>query len=139
MFLKLTRKIYTDKSTIGELEVDGKFQCFTLEDVVRVFKIFGETAIPQGIYDISFKHSTHFNKLMPYIENVKGFTSIMLHWGNWAKNTLGCPLVGKTKDVDFIGKSKEAFEELWEKFNAAFSLQEHFTIEIIDTKPARII
>ena len=35
MELKLIRKEFTDRSTIGELYVNGKFECFTLEDKDR--------------------------------------------------------------------------------------------------------
>ena len=39
MELKVLRKELTARSTIGELHVDGKFECFTLEDAVRPVKI----------------------------------------------------------------------------------------------------
>lgn len=42
-------KLVTNDSTIGELSVDGKFECFTLEDRVRPVKIKGEAAIPLGL------------------------------------------------------------------------------------------
>ncbi len=35
MNLLLLRNVFTDKSTIGDLLVDGNFFCYTLEDVVR--------------------------------------------------------------------------------------------------------
>ena len=35
MELRLERKWFTPRATIGELHVDGVFECFTLEDVVR--------------------------------------------------------------------------------------------------------
>ena len=52
MDLQLIRKQFTEHSTIGELSVDGAFECFTLEDVVRPVKIKGMTAIPAGSYEI---------------------------------------------------------------------------------------
>ena len=53
MELRLERKWFTPKSTIGELSIDDAFQCFTLEDVFRPGDIFqvkvpGATAIPEG-------------------------------------------------------------------------------------------
>ena len=33
--LQLARTVFSDQSTIGELRVNGAFECFTLEDVVR--------------------------------------------------------------------------------------------------------
>ena len=46
MQVQLIRKVFTDQSTIGELSVNGAFECFALEDKVRPVKIKGETAIP---------------------------------------------------------------------------------------------
>jgi hypothetical protein len=48
MQLKVVRRIFTGNSTIGQLSLDGRFECFTLEDVVRPQKVFGETAIAAG-------------------------------------------------------------------------------------------
>ena len=38
MKLKLTRKTYTKTSTIGDLQINGKFECHVLEDPVRAEK-----------------------------------------------------------------------------------------------------
>ena len=52
MKLVLQRKWATEVSTIGELSIDGKWECYVLEDVVRPagVKIAGKTAIPAGTY-----------------------------------------------------------------------------------------
>jgi hypothetical protein len=52
MKLILKRLHKTDKSTIGELSIDGKFEAYTLEDVERDTKVFGKTAIPKGTYEV---------------------------------------------------------------------------------------
>ena len=46
MELQVKRTDLTDESTIGELSVNGKFECYALEDKVRPVKIAGKTAIP---------------------------------------------------------------------------------------------
>lgn len=139
MNLTLTRKTYTNNSTVGELEVDGSFQCFTLEDVAREFKIMGRTAIPAGEYDISFTYSPKYNKTYPLLDDVKNFTGIRIHSGNSDKDTEGCILVGTNKGVDWIGGSRTAFAELYEKFIGALSLQERIKIKIIDTQKPRLL
>lgn len=48
MQITVKRLHKTDTSTIGELSIDGLFQCYTLEDAERAVKIKGETAIPKG-------------------------------------------------------------------------------------------
>lgn len=127
MNLTLIREEYTTESTIGRLLVDGLFLCYTLEDVVRAegVKIYGETAIPAGEYSLTMRYSPRFKKLLPLIYNMPDnsiqdgrgirFDYVMFHWGNEAKDSHGCPLLGLTKNVNFVGNSKKAFEKLIEK------------------------
>lgn len=112
MNLKILRKEFTPASTIGDLYVDSHFFCFTLEDVAREtgVKIPGKTAIPPGQYEVVIDFSNRFQKNMPHILNVPMFDGIRIHAGNTAADTEGCPLLGMTKDKDFVGKSKLAFE-----------------------------
>ena len=44
----LKEQTSSENSTIGELSVDGQFECYTLEDKVRPVKIKGVTAIRRG-------------------------------------------------------------------------------------------
>jgi Family of unknown function (DUF5675) len=118
MDLKLVRKIFTEQSTIGELFVDGKFECFTLEDKVRPVKIHGETAIPEGIYEVIINFSPRFKRQLPRLLKVLNFEGILIHPGNSAVNTDGCILVGTTKSKDFIGNSRVAFNALFPKLEA---------------------
>jgi hypothetical protein len=119
--LNLRRYIFTDKCTIGELTIQGNpFKCYVLEDTVRNegVKIYGETAIPSGIYKVVFQQSAHFKREMPYLQNVKNYTGIMIHWGTKIKDTLGCLLVGKNlKKIDEtlyeISDSRRSFDELF--------------------------
>jgi hypothetical protein len=75
--------------------VDGKHFAYTLEDVSRDVKVYGETAIPAGEYDIIVDYSHHFGKELPHILNVQGFEGVRCHGGNTAHDTLGCILIGK--------------------------------------------
>ena len=65
MDLQLIRKEFTQRSTIGELSVDGQFECYTLEDMVRPVKIKGMTAIPAGAYEVVVTFSARFQRLLP--------------------------------------------------------------------------
>ena len=115
MKLELTRLVRTEKSTIGELYVNGKFECYTLEDVERKEKVYGETAIDKGTYQVVVTYSNAFKQNMPLLLNVPKFQGIRIHSGNTAKNTLGCILVGQTRSVDFIGNSRSAYKSLFSK------------------------
>ncbi len=134
MDLKVIRKQFTDKSTIGDLFVNDQFECFTLEDVVRPIKIKGMTAIPAGMYEVVINFSARFNKLLPLLLNVPNFDGIRIHPGNTDKDTEGCILVGQTKNVDFIGSSRVAFAALFNKLQAA-AAQEKIFITITEERP----
>ena len=84
MKLLLKRLHKTQNSTIGELYVDGKFECYTLEDVERKEKIYAKTAIPKGTYQVIINMSNRFKKLMPLLLNVPNFEGVRIHTGNYA-------------------------------------------------------
>ena len=119
MQLKVVRKEFTSRSTIGELYVDDTFECFTLEDVARPVKIPGMTAIPERTYCVIVSFSARFQRLLPELQDVPNFTGVRIHPGNTDADTEGCILVGQTKATDFIGKSRAAFDVLFPKIQAA--------------------
>lgn len=109
MNIEVIRTTKTDKSTIGEMYIDGQFFCHTLEDVVRDKKIYGETAIPTGKYEVIVNYSNRFKQQMPLLLNVPNFEGIRIHIGNDSSSTSGCLLIGMTKADNFIGQSKVAY------------------------------
>ena len=132
MKLTLHRTTYTDESTVGELDVDGVLECFTLEDVVRAdgIKVFGETAIPAGHYDVQLTMSPRFRRVLPLLIDVKNFVGVRIHPGNSAKDTEGCILVGRSTRANWIGESRVAFEALFKKLSAATARGEPITLVI---------
>jgi len=136
MKLKLVRDTFTGITTIGKLYINGVFECYTLEDKDRYLEIHPHdkidhvSAIPRGIYKVELRYSPHFKAITPHLIDVNGFAYVLIHWGNYAKDTDGCILVGKTKGENFIGNSKAEFKLLMEKLKIAFSSNEEVTIEI---------
>lgn len=122
MKLHLKRLHKTGKSTIGELSIDGVFECYTLEDIERPVKIKGITAIPKGTYKVGISMSTRFKKELPILFNVPNFTGVRIHSGNVAENTEGCILVGNSRSLDFIGESRKAFNKLFAKMKLATAI-----------------
>lgn len=114
------KRIYkTDTSTIGELLIDGVWECFTLEDVERKVKVKGETAIPKGTYKVIINESNRFKRLLPLLLNVPDFEGVRIHSGNTNHDTEGCILVGKTMNKNYIGDSRKAFDKLFKKMQLA--------------------
>ncbi|MEG0108878.1 MAG: DUF5675 family protein, partial [Lachnospiraceae bacterium] len=112
MKLLLKRKFKGETYTIGDLFIDGKFFCNTLEDKVRILpllchetaqgracqcqeKVYAQTAIPAGTYKITMEYSPRFKRVLPYLHDVPHFLGILIHSGNNEAASSGCLLVGK--------------------------------------------
>lgn len=157
MEIKVLRTQLGSEATNGTLYIDGVEECFTLEDEVRSGpKVYGETAVPAGKYDITFRtiggfhtktlkyyDSKHgfgpgWHRGMLWIRDVKGFKFILIHPGNDQFDTYGCLLVGQTqedlnKNKDgFIGRSRAAYEALYPKVRDALLAGEKVTIEYVN-------
>lgn len=127
MRLTLIRRWNKKDYCIGDLYIDGKWFCNTLEDVdrglddlmpledIKKMKVKGETAIPTGIYQVLLTYSPKYKKIMPLINNVKGYSGIRIHSGNTAKDTEGCLLVGKNKEVGKVLESRNTFNALFKR------------------------
>ena len=119
MVITVKRLYKTENSTIGELLIDGVFECFTLEDKERPVKIKGETAIPKGTYKVIINQSNRFKRLLPLLIDVPNFEGVRIHSGNSNHDTEGCILVGQTRNKNYIGQSRKAFEKLFKKMQVA--------------------
>jgi hypothetical protein len=143
MELQLKREIFTDISTIGTLTIDGKFECYILEDkdrginntltleqILRV-KVYGKTAIPYGRYEVDWTMSARFKKMMPILLNVIGWSGIRIHSGNSELDSLGCLLCGTRKLSNRITESTIATNKLYAKIEAAKKQGQRIFITIV--------
>lgn len=112
MNLNLVRKWKTTESTIGELSIDGIFECYILEPA-------GQKAILEGTYPVVITYSPRFRRQLPLLEGVPGRSGIRIHPGNTAADTDGCPLPGQTRGADWVGRSRAAFDLLFAKLKTA--------------------
>ncbi len=67
---------------------------------------------------------------MPHVEDVPNYTGVLIHWGNYAKDTEGCVLVGFTQAKDFIGRSRDAFESVFNLIQGAIDKGEKVELEV---------
>ena len=138
MLLEVKREPSARGCTLGSLYVDGEFECFTLEDVVReipeeaveTWKIPGDTAIPSGTYEVIVNMSARFGKLLPLLLKVPGFEGVRIHSGNIAADTEGCILVGARKADAAVLESRAAFRPLLAKIQAAVARGEAVRVRI---------
>lgn len=106
--LELRRRQPANGCLIGELFLNGKFFCYTLERV--------GVAIPTGVYQVLLNVSPRFHKLMPLLvgAHVPASWGVRMHCGTKPAHTDGCVLVGLAKmpNNQQIYKTLEAFEQL---------------------------
>lgn len=135
MKILVQRDIFTDKSTTSKVYVDDKFFCYGLEDVDRKLecnpecKVYGETAIPRGEYKVIIDFSQRFQKLMPRVLDVPGFTGVRIHPGNTQADTHGCLLVGTGRGADVVTNSRAAYGKLLDLIEEALDRGKEVTIE----------
>ena len=132
MKLQVVRTQFGKDATNGLLFINGVFECYTLEDQYQAVKVMHETCIPEGTYDIKFRKTGGFHARyseryknahygMLHIQDVPGFTYILIHTGNTDEHTSGCLIVGETQqdlDINFngmVGSSAVAYKKMYAK------------------------
>lgn len=131
--LEVVRFAPGDESTLGAMyELDGderRFLCFTLEDEARDQKVYGETCIPVGTYEVVLRTVGGFHgrygetfaeihKGMLWLQNVPGFEYVLIHCGNDDDDTDGCILVGNSctqnaTEAGALGSSRDAYRRVY--------------------------
>lgn len=87
--------------------------CWSLEDPVRNTKVYGDTAIPAGRYQL-VPHDLHGSGvIVPKLLNVPFFDSTCIHVANSTKEILGCIAPGSSVEgFKYIRDSRTAFRDL---------------------------
>lgn len=126
-------KIYVERfndtgdATLSIVLIDGKFECYGLEDEHRDIKVFSETRVPNGTYTVKLrtegghhaKYSLKFPDLhegMLHVTEVPNFKWILIHIGNTDEDTAGCLLVGTLPaSRATISRSTVAYKKFYKK------------------------
>lgn len=146
LFILLRNYLKTDY-TIGHLYLKGERLCDILEDPVRDHnkdgdlndpgegKIYGNTAIPYGMYEIIMSYSPKFRRYLPLLVNVPHFEGIRIH-GTTSKvatnkNTHGCLIPGENKVRGGVIKTLEYEQKIIEVINKHLRIGEKVYINIV--------
>ena len=134
--IRIERRWKKERYTIGRLYVDGVYWFNTLEDTdrglhsgmsvntIREQKVYGETAIPRGQYEVRLSYSAKFSGkiwakkydgLVPEILRVKGFSGVRIHPFNRPEESLGCIGPGLNTKVGQITDSIQCYYRLMDK------------------------
>ncbi|MEO6901532.1 MAG: DUF5675 family protein [Bacteroidia bacterium] len=125
--LEINRLSDDGKQTLGNLNVIGaSFSCKTLE-LPYLDNKFQVSCIPCGTYIVkkrwSLKFGNHF-----HVTNVPNRSFVLIHFGNYYTDILGCILVGDAfKDINHDGlkdvtNSKVTLKKLYEIMPNEFKL-----------------
>lgn len=128
MKITIHRELITD-ATIGSLSVisdEGEeiFSCKTLEPKIEGLQRNKRLRIPAGKYGLEWHDSPRFKQRLPLLHNIEVSRdrNILIHVGNYLKDTDGCILVGKNyiqrEDGAMITKSKDTLKALFEVLNS---------------------
>lgn len=124
------------KSTLGELYIDNKFFCFTLErEWLDNEKYI--SCIPAGKYSCKPYSSPKIKGVIKYknvteITNIPNRDKILVHAGNYYLDTLGCILVGDSykekvkargEDTVAVYNSKTTLKRFFDKVGRDFELE----------------
>jgi Family of unknown function (DUF5675) len=114
---KIIRIQQKGQSTLSHLYINDIFQCYLLEDAIRLIKVKKETALFAGKWTMRLNTEGAMNqeyaKRFPVLHKgmieilTDQFQSTYIHIGNFIRHTEGCPLVGTTYNVD--EKDKQNF------------------------------
>lgn len=132
MKIIVDRYLSNAEATLSRVSVyDGVtriFRCYGLEDEFREEKVHSETRIPAGRYTVGVRteggfHGRYskdrrfrdFHRGMLHVLDVPGFEFILIHVGNYEKDTAGCLLVGETRSEHLfeIYRSSPAYRKLY--------------------------
>lgn len=135
-------------STLGALFIDDKFACFTCEDQFQTKKVYGETRIPAGRYQLKLRREGRFHQRyaakfpgfhlgMLWLQDVPGFEYVLIHIGNTDDDTAGCILVGfggETNDQGGgkITNSTLAYTSIYPKIAIPLDRGQEVFINIVD-------
>ena len=143
MEILIQRRYKKEAYTIGKMLINGEYFCDTLEDKdrglsqsmqlsqIKKLKVYGKTAIPTGEYSVKMTLSPHFNRVLPLVENVKGFDGIRIHNGQNADHSLGCILVGKNKIKGGLIDSRLTIDKLVMLLNGPEAIKEPIKLKIV--------
>jgi hypothetical protein len=145
MLIEVKKIMEFPDRTLSQMTIDGKHFCFVLEDGHRDVKVAGETRIGEGLYDVVQRTIGGFyedyrakfgHKFSIQIKDVPNFEQILIHIGNFPKDTRGCLLIAydiittATPTRVELRRSTDCYKVFYILVEAAFRRKEAVQIKI---------
>lgn len=147
--LLLERKYFKPRYTVGTLSYTGSdgcrhALCDTLEPpsahtrqgsslrYIQFKKGLGFRAVPLGAYEVRMAESRRFGRRLPRLVGVPGFRGVLIHEGNYPKDTAGCILPGWNRRRGMVCNSRSALAKVIELMNEAEGNGKKVTLAIFE-------
>ena len=119
----VTRLFRNNDETIGIFSTEGRIICYSLEDEKRTVKVYGETRIPAGTYNVTLRYEgghykrykekfPNWHKGMLWIRDVPNFKWILIHIGNDEDDSAGCILCATDSHIGAGNRYKILFSTI---------------------------
>ena len=127
--------------------------CWGIEDERRETKVFAETCIPTGTYELALRTHGGFHERyklrfpdmhigMIQVMGVPNFSDILLHIGNDEGDTAGCYCVGLVPVIigegggDFeVGRSTDAYRKIYPMITTPLAEGERCVVTYLERRP----
>lgn len=143
----------SEKSTVSSVTINGLDFGYVLEDDEDKTKVWGETRIPGGLYEIkrrtegrfAARHKQLWNHISALeIVDIPNYKFVLYHTGNTVADTHGCMLNGEVygfdkKTKDFIipgGRSTAAYRKFYGEVSKALQAGKRVFVHVDRTPPS---
>lgn len=142
MLIRIERNWHGPDATLGLVRIDGEPMFVSREDPVRSDRVFipGETALPEGLYNLTMIHSRRFCRQLPLMVSTQPRVErrlgavrcgMFFHPGEEGGIDLGGEVVlGMALDGEAVTQTGYAFDALSSMIRAALERGEAIEVEI---------
>jgi len=134
--INIYRNMETNSSTLGTMSVtntanNNLLDLYTLE-LPNMNNAKDISRILQGDYSAGLEYSDKYKSMVLRLEDKNGRSDILIHPGNYSKDTHGCILPGETQSLNYVGQSKSAMGKI------VSYIQDIFSIDRQNNEPTNI-
>ena len=147
MMLTIRRFEHRADATIGELLVNGDFECYSQEGPTRTDRVFipGESCLPPGHYNVSLAQSMKHRMVLPLLASCRprldtgdpaedrrlARVGMWIHPGRAMLDHDGLLVIGQLFEGRLVTRTRPAFEALYPRLTAAIQSGEAIDCEIV--------
>jgi Family of unknown function (DUF5675) len=132
-----TGRILVQPEGQGLIYICDSLEDLTIDNLTAETKVFGQTAIPYGIFQAQNMWWPKHQLFTPMLFDVPFFEGIRIHIANMASQIEGCIATGFLANQEFNADSHKAFDALMEivgKWNGVYEVEKKKADDLIDLR-----